>query len=81
MTQRNTKILPGEDPRKFQIGARLRFLGISEGELGCSFRPGDTLVVMEQNGCGMGIDAHRDGDPEFSDMVWADEVEVVCDPS
>lgn len=84
--QTNTEIYPGEDPRKYEVGARLRFLGYANDEVfsvegydpSALFTPGDILVPVERNGCGMGIDVRRLSDDRV-DMVWAEEVEVVPD--
>lgn len=84
--QANTEIIVGEDPRKYEVGARLRFLGYASDEAfsvahyepEMLFVPGDILVPVERNGCGMGIDVRRLFDDRV-DMVWAEEVEVVPD--
>jgi hypothetical protein len=74
MFQENAKDLEfsmGRDRVKFRVGRRLRFIEYSDDVQGV-FRPGDLLVVLPRNGCGMGIDVIRpDG---IIDMVWPEEV-------
>lgn len=78
MTQDNTTIQPDVDPRLYEIGQPLRFIGYAKDEAWSmegrddGFTVGDLLKPIEQNGCGMGIDVQRaDG---RTDMVWPDEV-------
>lgn len=64
-----------EHRAKFEVGARLRYLGPSDENPPAGLRPGDEVVVAERNGCGMGIDVI--GPDGGIDMVWWYEVELV----
>jgi hypothetical protein len=76
--QANTTVHDGEDVRKFQVGRRLRFDGFSKDELSedSELRPGDTLVILPKNGCGIGIDVRRERDGHL-DMVFPEEVALL----
>jgi hypothetical protein len=71
-----------EHAPKYEVGAVLRFVAYSPGEEWSvedhaqHFEPGDDLVVLPKNGCGMGIDVRRPRDG-FVDMVWPEEVVLV----
>ena len=56
---------------KFEVGARLRYLGPCD-HIPPEFAPGDVVTVVERNGCGMGIDVI--GPQNKVDMVWPWEV-------
>lgn len=65
------RLYQGADRLKFVVGRPLRFIEYSDDVRG-AFRPGDLLVVLPRNRCGMGIDVIRpDG---IIDMVWPEEV-------
>lgn len=80
--QANTEHFEGEDLRKYTVGQRLRFLGLSPDEAAfpVHFEPGDIIEPVAHNGCGMGIDCVRLSDGKV-DMVWPEEVEVLDDES
>lgn len=63
-----------EDISKFEVGARLRFVGCSDS-IEPRFQAGDIVRTAPRNGCGMGIDAIRETDGVI-DMVWPWEVEL-----
>jgi hypothetical protein len=68
---KHLELYQGHDRLKFLVGNRLHFIEYSDGVQG-AFRPGDLLVVLPRNRCGMGIDVIRpDG---IIDMVWPEEV-------
>lgn len=90
--QANSRVEEGHDPRKWEVGRRLRFLGYSPCEIGSSaVVPGEIVVPVAENACGMGIDVRHEGSPDLPvdpvrgflaprkgiDMVWPEEVEVV----
>lgn len=77
-TQANTRIEEDADPRKYEVGRRLRFVRTDPDEkhVPCTFRRGDVVIPVERNGCGMGIDCRRESDGHCN-MVWPTEV-VVC---
>lgn len=75
------------EPQKYIVGTVLTFQGYSKDEVETlgedhkyTFRRGDRLVVVEKNGCGMGIDVRRLSDG-VTDMVWREEVTVARDQS
>lgn len=77
MQQKNTTVEKGADPRKYEIGQLLRYVGPDGDEAVVpTFKAGDVLRVFIWNGCGMGIDAVRLTDGHL-DMVWPTEVEVI----
>jgi hypothetical protein len=79
--QTNTTVQDGEDVRKFEVGRRLRFDGFSKDESeeaakDSDLKPGDTLVILPKNGCGIGIDVQRERDGHL-DMVFPEEVALL----
>lgn len=78
--QKNTFIEDAQDPRKYEVGQRLEFVGYNPEELAFSsvedgFEPRDILIVMEKNRSGIGITVGRKSDGKI-DMVWPEEVEL-----
>jgi hypothetical protein len=80
--QENATVEEGADPAKYEVGQRLQFVAYTDGhdsesvaEGGYGFQRGDLLLVVDRNGCGMGIDVRRESD-DHVDMVWPDEVEL-----
>jgi hypothetical protein len=90
--QENSTVEEGADPRKWEVGRRLRFIGYAKGEIESeAFKPGDIVLPVARNACGMGIDVRREDHPDAPvdpihgflaprpgiDMVWPEEVEIV----
>lgn len=78
MQQKNSTVEPNADPRKYEVGQRLKFTAQDPDEIDVCFDPGDILFVSLKNGCGMGIDCVRESDG-YPDMAWPTEVELVND--
>jgi hypothetical protein len=71
--QENATVFEGEDPRKFEVGAKLLFVGAID-DVGPVPPVGRALEVVRTNRGGMGIEV-RDCRREAW-MVWPEEVRL-----
>lgn len=78
--QTNVGYMDAGQEGKWTVGRSLRFIGYSPSEPSypecMHLVPGDLVVVVASNACGMGIDVQRVRDGYLT-MVWPEEVENI----